>query len=491
MKRLIFFCFLLTVPLLKISCQSENLYFNAETEAGYISPDKMPFWLRSNQYGSIPLDNASLSLLGSARKDYDTNKMHTFDWGASFEGRLNIGNEVNFILVEGYGKMRLSVFELKAGRSKEVIGLCDTSLSSGSWTFSGNALGIPKVQLAIPDFYSIPLFDKILAFKGQYAFGWFGDIPMWGWHQNGDTIQIGAYLHHISFFGRFGKPSWKFKLYGGINHQVVWGNEKVYYGEDFKLSPFTTYLYVITGKKYNNGDIQETRIGNHMGSVDIGFEYEFKAVKLLIYRQNLYEAGALYHLANIQDGLNGLSIENKNKSQYTFKWKKFLFEFLYTKNQAGEPWSKPTPSPYEPYYNHGEYIQGWSYNGIGLGSPFITTRDYIRKELPTWPSEYFVNNRVKVFYLGLEGSIEKWDFLFKASFSNNYGTYATTDEEQTTEIKNPGSMGVFGLQDQFSAYIDCGRPLKKGLVIGGTLACDIGQLYYNSFGILLHVSKTF
>jgi hypothetical protein len=491
MKKIIFLGYLLTFPLIKIACQPENLYFNVEAAPGYISPGKMPFWLRSNQYGSIPLDNASLSLLGSARKNYDTDKTRVFDWGGSIEGRLNIGNHTGFTLVEGYGKMRVSIFELKAGRAKEVIGLCDTSLSSGSWSFSGNALGVPKVQLAIPDFYSIPWFDKIFAFKGHFAFGWLGDVPMWGWNQDDDTIQIGAYLHHLSIFGRIGKPSWRFKLYGGINHQVVWGNEQEYYGEDFTLSPFTTYLYVITGKKYSYGDIQETRIGNHMGSVDIGFEYEFKKVKLLIYRQQLYEVGALYHLANIQDGLNGLSIENRNKSQQTFKWKKFLFEFLYTKNQAGEPCSKPTPSPYEPYYNHGEYIQGWSYNTIGLGNPFISTREYIRKELPTWPSEYFVNNRVRVFYLGFEGAIEKWDYLFKASFSNNYGTYATSDEEQTTEIKNPGSMGVFGRQDQFSGYIDCDRPLKKGFYVGGTVAFDIGELYYNSFGILLHVSKAF
>ena len=76
----------------------------------------MPFWLRANQFGSIPLDNASLSLLGSARKDYDTAKTVIFDWGASFEGRMNVGNDTNFILVEGYGKMRIGIFEIQ-GRS--------------------------------------------------------------------------------------------------------------------------------------------------------------------------------------------------------------------------------------------------------------------------------------------------------------------------------------------------------------------------------------
>jgi hypothetical protein len=491
MKKGYFIGFLLIVPLLRIACQPENLYFNVEAAPGYISPGKMPFWLRSNQFGSVPLDNASLSLIGSARKDYDTNKTRLFDWGASFEGRLNLGNHTNFTLVEGYGKIRVSIFELRAGRVKEIMGLCDTSLSSGSWSIAGNALGIPKVQLAIPNFYVVPWFDGLFAFKFKYVHGRLGKVPMWGWQQDGDTVQIGTYLHQVSLFGRFGKPSWNFKLYGGINHQVLWGNEQSYYDDDFKLSVLTTYLYVITGKRYNYGRIQETRLGNHMGSIDIGFEYEFKKVKLLIYRQNLYEAGALYHLANIQDGLNGFSIENRNNSYNFFKWKKFLFELLYTKNQAGEPWSKPTPSPYEPYYNHGEYMQGWSYKGVGLGSPFITTRDYLRDDLPTWPLEYFVNNRVRVFHIGFEGTVQKWNTILKASWSNNFGTYYTTDEEQTTDIIDPGSVGIFGKRDQFSAYIDCGRPLEKGFYVGGTVAFDVGELYYDSFGVLVRVEKRF
>src|SRR4030065_248515 len=115
-KKLCLTSLLILIPFLSIISQSGHLSFDIEALGGYISSDKIPFWLRSNQYGSIPLDNASLSLLGSARKDYDLAKTRIFDWGASFEGRLNVGNNVNLILVEGYGKIRVSIFELKAGR---------------------------------------------------------------------------------------------------------------------------------------------------------------------------------------------------------------------------------------------------------------------------------------------------------------------------------------------------------------------------------------
>ena len=81
----------------------------------------MPFWLRSNQFGSVPLDKASLSLIGAIRKDYDTSKTRIPDWGASVEGRANMGHKSNFTIIEGYGKLRISVFEIRAGRSLGTI----------------------------------------------------------------------------------------------------------------------------------------------------------------------------------------------------------------------------------------------------------------------------------------------------------------------------------------------------------------------------------
>ena len=57
----------------------------------------------------------------------------------------------------------------------------------------------------------------------------------------GNVLLPGTYLHQKSLYGRFGKPGWKLKLYGGFNHQVLWGNEKVSYGDRYTLSPVKTY----------------------------------------------------------------------------------------------------------------------------------------------------------------------------------------------------------------------------------------------------------
>ena len=132
--------------------QQGNYVFGIESWAGYTSNGTVPFWLRSNQYGSVPLDGASLNLIGFARKDFEPGKEKLFDWGASFEGRANIGQGSNLTLIEGYGKVRLGIFELRAGRSKKITGLCDTTLTSGSWAISGNSLGIPEIELAVRDY---------------------------------------------------------------------------------------------------------------------------------------------------------------------------------------------------------------------------------------------------------------------------------------------------------------------------------------------------
>ncbi|MBA7547166.1 hypothetical protein ES705_39568 [subsurface metagenome] len=491
MKKVCFIWSLLLCLLLKAYPQQRNFFYDFEALGSVISSENIPFWLRSNQYGSIPLDNISLSLIGSVHKDYDRTKTRLIDWGASVESRLNIGQKSNLKLIEAYGKFRISIFEIKAGRAKEMIGLCDTSLSSGSFSLSGNALGIPQVQIAIPEFYSLPIFGKLFAFKGNYVHGWLGETSVR--FMDYSVVNLKTYFHQKSLYGRFGKPGWKWKLYGGFNHQVFWGSEEEYYGSNYTLSDIECYFYIITGKPYGTNVIPSSKIGNHLGSIDLGFEYNFQNVRLLAYHQFFYDIGALYYLANIRDGLNGLSLLNKQcSSEKRFQWKKILLEVLYTKNQAGEFWSPLTPSGDEDYYNSDQYIKGWSYKDIGLGTPLICTRTSIYEELPTNPGDYFVNNRVVAFLIGFEGSIQRWDFVLKTSYSLNYGTFGTSEVGHTLgKIRTLPRYGIFPETKQLSAYFEVNKELKRDLNFGIIGAFDAGHLYYNSSGLLLRLSKSF
>jgi hypothetical protein len=182
-------------------------------------------------------------------------------------------------------------------------------------------------------------------------------------------------------------------------------------------------------------------------------------------------------MANIMDGLNGFSLVNKHHSTKSFQWKKIFFEVLYTKSQGGESWSVPGPSGRENYYNHYQYLQGWSYQEIGIGNPFISQRTYTREGLPSTPFEYFINNRLVAFHFGYGGSVHAWDFILETSYSLNYGAYRT--------------INLFPEIKQFSMFLDAHKELKKGLNIEFAGAFDVGELYYDSVGILVRVGKSF
>lgn len=470
--------------------QSGLYSFSAQTIGGYSSNSVIPFWLRSNQNGSIPLNGPSFALVGALRKNTGREPNRTFDWGGALEGRVNLGTEREFILIESYLQARLGVLQLKAGRSRGQMGLVDTTLSSGAWAISGNSLGIPSVELSIPEFWITPVLGGIFAFKGNFSHGWMGENALKQGGTNGDTIMLLTYFHQKSFYARFGRPESKFKVYAGLNHQVTWVNGNSFYESDFSLSMPEIYFYIITGKRYNSGAITGERLGNHLGSLDLGFEYSAGKLGVLIYRQQVYETGALAYLANIRDGLSGLVLTNLRTQNSTSAWHKILFEFLYTKNQGGPPWAPSSPSGAESYYNHGQFIQGWAYDGMVMGTPFITSRAYAREELPDNPNQYFINNRLFAFHFGFEGKILGVDCSVRTSWSRNTGTYWTSEEAFDAGIPEVYEYGVFFPKDQFSSFVGMTRRIKDGLSMGIISAIDYGDLLENSFGLYLRLSYT-
>jgi len=234
-------------------------------------------------------------------------------------------------------------------------------------------------------------------------------------------------------------------------------------------------------------------VGNHLGSLDFGADYRFDDVTLTIYRQNFYDKGALWHLANLADGLNGLSLANNQPKAGNFYWKKFLFEFLYTANQAGYLSSKDTKSGAEDYYNNYEYLQGWSYKDMGLGTPFITPTYDAKNKSSAQANEFFINNRVSALHSAAEVYAFNWYYTAKISYSKNYGTFENGDEPYRSAggILDGHGDPPFKEVNQVSLYLEGMRPLKNGYTIGYDIGVDHGQLLNNSLGLILKASKSF
>ncbi len=392
-------------------------------EAGTIisSTGETPFWLRANKYGTVPLTSPVFTLGGSVSSDYkkavtkeDQYKLSKFDWGYGLNVVGNVGKENQLLIPEAYMKAKYGAFEIYAGRRKEIVGLVDTALSSGSYIWSGNALPIPKVQISTPNFVPLGFTGGFLSLKGSYAHGWF---------ENSRTDVKNFYLHQKTLYFRLGKPDWKFHFYGGFNHQVQWGGELLYpdpkniVSKDGKLpSGFNDYIGVVTGKslavesdtsKFGLNDAGN-RAGNHLGTIDLGFNITAGGIRILFYRQNIYEDGSLFYLNNISDGLNGLSISNfKNSNSNSINIRKITFEYLHTLSQGGSsgPGLNSRTRGQDDYFNNGQYQNGWSYYGKSIGSPLLIHSDDIKNVLSD--KIFFQFNRLTSFYLALKGDWKK------------------------------------------------------------------------------------
>ena len=451
------------------------------------SGGQTPFWLRAKQYGTMPTGVPPLLRLEAAlRADFtpfaDSTRKKTkknWDWGYGLNAVANVGGSSKVFVPEYYLKLKYRAFEGYVGRRREVVGLVDTALTMGAYSWSGNALPMPKVQVGFMDYTPLKFTKGLVAFKGWFAHGIFDDTFF---------VQH-ALLHQKQLYLRFGKTHWRVKLYGGINHQVMWGGKSDFYTTNGKPpGDLRAYFYVVTGLRLTgeaaNPDLSNfdatNRIGNHLGTIDVGATVELNNSVLFGYRQSIFEDGSLFYLTSIIDGLNGLSWQNKRQNYQMVYFRKITAEYLYTKSQGGSVFGAGNLlRGKDNYFNHAQFKNGWSYLGRGIGTPFITPNADTQERFPYNGFEFTNNNRVAVWHLAAEAIVNRdINVTLRGSWSSNLGNY---DLPFTNKPK------------QFSGLLTCQVPVKwlGGSHLSGSLALDNGQLYQNSSAVWLGLRKVF
>ena len=479
---LCFFLFLLLIIINppKVDAQSvavQNRYgLSFETTGLASTAARTPFWFQANQYGIVPTEGYFLSTRLGAQVNYqrDTTKkqIRLLDWGAGFYGVANVAKQPQLLLPEAYLKVRLGKIEAWGGRRRELYGLLgDSTLSSGSYSWSGNAFPITKLQINTLGFVEIPFTKKLIAFSATFAHGWFGDLVI---PSNYDVSIAPTFLHQKSLYIRLGKPTAKLRLYGGFMHNVMWGSEDKIW--DYSgLTPRVAFKEVLVG-----GSWQSSRVGNHLGNLDFGLEYALPAWTLLMQRQFVYEAGALGRLTNLADGLNSITLKRRGTARQNgqVSLKTLLLEILNTNSQGGDVFDFASGQfGRENYFNHYLYQQGWSFKNRIIGTPFMTSNNEIKKELSIPAGYATANNRVLLIHLGVSGVYKTNEFLAKLSYSANQGIYGIVFSPKLSQFS-----GLFSLSRP--------TPWLQGSVLRISLATDFGQLLNNSTGIMLGLQKT-
>ena len=434
-RFLVFICVIL-LPCLT-HAQTVSVFSSSAELGGFVSSSgQVPFWLRANQWGQVPLASPA----GTARIGFHYFSHQTFTdssrnkerpgWEVRTEGVANVGASSKLLLPEAYAKLRWKQWELMAGRERQIVGIVDTTLSSGSYSWSGNALPVPMVRFGLAEYLPFGFLNNFVSIKGSFVHGWFLN----------SYIQK-SYLHQKTLYGRLGKPEGSFHLQVGLVHQVMWGGEADYLVNNpvainGKLpSTFKDYVRgVVLAQIPEDGRSSRittfdgiNRIGNQLGHFDLALDLRIKRTLFLLYQQHPYEDASGFQFQNLPDGLYGLSIRRNPASVSFLNLKGLVLEYLFTKNQTGDDFTIPGSrfTGADNYFNHSQYIEGWSYRGLGIGTPFIPTKIEVKKGAAL-NDLYFPTNRIILYHLGLEGMLaQKFKFMVKASYRLHYPSWHT------------------------------------------------------------------
>ncbi len=451
--------------------------------------ETLPFWLRANQSGAVPAPAPAGWLQAGVTKAYagrDSVRRPRVDWTCAVQGNgvlLKTASgtlQPQMQLTTAFAGIRFGRLELWAGRRSQVVGLIDTLLSSGSYAVSMNALPIPQVRLGLPDYVPIRWLNDWLAIKADYAHGWF-NVP----------YIRGSKLHAKSVYVRLGKPASPIQVQAGINHQVQWGGYAAYlkdsplavngkltsnFGDYWRSVVLSLIPRDLGNPRYTSFDAAN-RIGNHLGTVDVGVDVRRPFANWFIYHQHPYEDASGLSGRNIPDGLYGVRWQNGRLPagrKPVWQWKRIVGEVLSTKSQSGPYFSQPGQSykGADNYYNHSQYIEGWSYLGQSLGTPLIMPR-YELTETARQSDLFFPDNRLIAYYVAFDALLrERITVTGKFSYSRNAGSYVS-----------PYPMVL----SQFSAALQVTAPVtpsnRHQLYVA--VATDQGSLLARQTGIVL------
>ncbi len=460
-----------------------------------------PFWLRTNQYGTVPVGGSVGTVRISAFRDYRVASARDsaasrnpprFNWGYGLavvgntgpvnlpNGNLNDARQL--LWPEVFAKVRFGQVELFGGRRREVYGLGDTTLTSGFVAWSGNAIPFPKIQLHTPGFVPIKWLRKAVAFRVGYAHGWFTQ----------PNIQ-GAMLHQKYLYVRVGKPQARLTFTTGLNHQVQWGGSADYLRNtifsvtgqlpetfrDYLAVVTATYPDAIANDRFTDFD-GTNRVGNHVGSIDFAFDWKQARYSLQLYHQHIYEDASGIAFQNIPDGLTGFRWLNKKKgSSVPVQLMRVVVELLTTTDQSGDTFDfKRHFQGRDNYFNHGQYIQGWSYQSRTIGTPFIAPRTTFSPVVnANEGGGYFPNNRLVMWYVGAETLIRQTIRLTgRVAWSRNYGGYDQPFKPAYSQVS-----ALLTGQGQL--------PRLPQVWLAASVALDQGELYPNELGGFVSLQK--
>lgn len=421
-----------------------------------------PFLSTANQWDRHSFSPNSLTLWGTIHKRLKAHSVFDYGFGAELTTNLSVA-ETRFFPDELYIDAKVGPFVFTAGRKQAVYGNQDPILSSGGMLWSRNARPMPRLSLESFGYIPVPFTHQFVEVKGGITHGWFID----------STLVTNTLLHYKYAGIRLG-GTLPVHLNYSLHHVAQWGGTSSQYG----TSPanFDNFLRVLMGKSGDESAPATERyntLGNHIISKNIGLEFTFKNANIEVYWQNIYEDKPIHYMYktyNQEDGLWGLSLQLPKYKPLN----RLMVEFLSTTDMSG-PWHDLDGLIYggaDGYYNNGVYTNGWSFYGMTIGNPWLTSPKY--NQTYEQGAIGFINNMVRVYHVAGTGQLGLLDYTAVFAYTRNFGT------------THPVSVPTV-CNKQYSWLLNTEMPfpyLKQTRLTMG-FSGDLGKQYGNNYALLV------
>lgn len=448
--------------------------------------DHTPFWLMNGQYGKISdRQNNFLIEAGAFRK---LNPEEKFSWGAGLDLTLTAGYgngkpQYSIFPQQVYGEVKYRSLSLMAG-TKEIPGwISDPELSSGNLLYANNSRPIPQVRAGIFDYTPVWGTNHWLAVKGYLAYGAFSDnhwIEDWARPESKYTLNT-LYCSRGGMI-RVGNTSrFPLSFEGGIEMATEFGGQTHNKGEITVSMPHTFKNWIKALIPMGGGNdtplgeqanVEGNMLGNWNFALSWTPENDWSA---RLYYQHLFEDHSmLFFDYPWRDGLWGAQLNLPRNPILD----SVVFEFLYTKDQAGAVyWDhnekiREQVSGRDAYFQHSIY-NGWQNYGMTIGTPLLRDPIYNSDHLLTCES-----NRVRSYHLGLGGTpAAGWRYRILATYQMSWGTYSAPfpERKRAASVLTEVSWSPQNLKDW-----------KFGMAF----AADRGSLLGHNTAFMFNLSKT-
>lgn len=460
---------------------NDSIRYHGEIGATFSGGQHTPFWMVNNRYGLSSTERNNTWLRLGAFHDLDREKR--FSWGAGADLAVAARFSSVFVVQQLYGEVKYRCLDLMAG-AKEMNGFMeDTDLSSGNLMFSGNARPIPQVRAGIFDYADVWGTKGWFAVKGYLAFGKFTD-NRWikSWVNPDCEYTLNTLYHSKAIAFRVGNTHvFPLEFEVGMEMATQFGGDRYIGDKLIRKMPHGWKNWVkavipMKGGSDTPASDQYNVEGNMLGTWNFALSWKPAADwSIKLYYEHFFEDHSMMTFDfPWKDGLWGVKAKlPKNR------WvSEAVYEFIYTKDQAGSVYWDHTPeiptqvSGADNYYNNYNY-NGWQHWGMGIGNPLVIS--------PIYNASHFLLfecNRIWGHHLGIKGDpSSQIGYRLLASYSKGWGNYKDPYPEVRSNFNLLGEVNW-----------------KPGFLKGweGALGfgMDAGSMIGNSYGVSLKISKT-